>query len=237
MPSFTIVFLIIYAVVGFFHVLFRYVGLEYLKHFTKPLLLPFLIAALVFWQLGASANLVGILICCSLTCGWIGDIILMKHGTIRLIFGGIFFAAGHVFTISTAIYLITQLSVFYPIAFLYKLSFAAVIIIAAYYTLKDFDRSNPEILQKIGPYLIIYLVLLSLMLLLINTLEGQYQSPYLSIAALGSLCFYMSDWTLLRSEFKGATRAHSGTWMALYILGQAGISIGLYSFSIIPIAH
>lgn len=232
MPASVIGLFITYGIVGFIHVCFRYIGLDSWKRATKPLLLPLLLAALLCWQYSYGFTLVGTLMSASLLCGWIGDIILLKEGNIRLVCGGIAFAIGHVFTISCAIYLLTQLKFFDPLAAVYFLTLAGVVVMASYYVMKDYHRANPDILANIGPYLAFYIILLSLMMLLVNTLPGQYHSPFLIIAALGALCFYMSDWTLLRAEFKGATNAFSGTWMLLYIIGQFGLAFGLYSFSL-----
>lgn len=224
--------LVFYVMISLLNVTSRYLGLGKIAKITKPMLIPFLILALIGIQINHQFTAIGILATASLFFGWIGDIFLLKHGGKHLIFGGLSFGLGHICTIISSVIIMFSLPTFYPLVAIYTLLLSTVVIIASYYVFKNFHQQNPDILRSIGPYLVTYIALLSIMFLLVNSLHSQHFSQnvafWFTIAGIGAFSFFMSDWTLLRAEFKGTTRIASGTWMILYLFGQWAISFGLF---------
>ena len=185
---------------------------ERFRRTTKPLLMPLL--ALFYWfSLGDSPWIYG-----ALLFAWLGDMALLKHGTVFFILGLLSFLVGH---LGMSSHLATQLSTAFNssatgIVFLTMLSIAVGL----------FNYLRPHLGSLKFPVLVYCLVLAtkgSLALLLL----WHIPSALTWLVAVGALVFMASDLTLAINRFvKPIHKVH--LWvMSSYTLAQGLMVLGL----------
>lgn len=210
------VFLIIFAVAMTVHLYASAKQNKKLRNITKPFLLSALLGFYVF-----AAENVSLYVVLALVFSWLGDVLLMLHGTKWFAAGGVAFMVSHAFFI---------------VSYFDKINFALInpVVIVALGVV--FAAAVAFIFSKLKPHLPKMLFYPMFFYLLVNgtmncfALFRMISAPSAAtvITCIGAFLFFISDSTLFFVRFKKDGRLKTHFWVMLtYSIGELLIVSGL----------
>lgn len=210
------VFLIIFIIVSIIHLFACLTGKTNLRGFTKPLLMPLLLASAWQWTDGQ----VPLLLTLALIFGWLGDVaLLFSEKQWSLPAGILFFAIEHVLYVPLLLKG-TPSAKFFPIGILLLL----VIFVVGFSIAKAVLPHFKGVIRKaVGFYMIIILAMVFAAFyrgLTLFTLDGL-------VSIIGALLFSFSDFVLSTELYQRETPVRSFVVMLTYILAQTLLTVSL----------
>lgn len=200
------------------YLLLPVLGLDSISWYLKPLLLPFLIIAVIKAEAFDSKKI----LLTALFFSWIGDIILMfaDKGEGYFIFGLLSFLLSHL----TYIFLFNRQEKHQVAINKFRIAMGTVIIIGYFVGIVLF------LLPKLGPLkipVVFYAVVITSMLFMAFKNSLQWTNPAAKYILYGALAFVLSDSILAINKFYEALPYSNFLIMSTYILAQYGIVSGI----------
>lgn len=200
------------------YLLFSALGLDSVSWYLKPLLLPFLIVAVIKADAFDSKKI----LLTALIFSWIGDLILMfaDKGELYFIFGLLSFLLSHL----TYIFLFNRQEKFDVDINKKRAGIGSILIVTYFVGIVLF------LFPKLGPLKIpvfVYAVVITSMLYIAFKNSMQWTNPAAKYILYGALAFVVSDSILAINKFHEALPYSNFLIMSTYIMAQLGIVSGI----------
>lgn len=189
---------------------------QHLRNLTKPFILPALLGFYVF-----AADKVMPAVVLALVFSWLGDVLLMKHGTKWFAAGGIAFFVGHVFFVLS----------YLPYISFPGLSPVFIILLAVFFTAVVsfiFSKLRPHLPGKLFWPMFAYLLVNGAMNCFAIYRLASNPCAAAVITCVGAILFFISDSSLFFVRFNknGRLKTHFLV-MLTYSVGELLIILGL----------
>ena len=212
------IFLILLFLVSVIHLYHSWKDDGKKRKYTKPFLLPLILAYYLAASPSPSIFLIG-----ALVTSWLGDVLLIPKGNKWFVFGGLSFMLTHVLFIIVYAQYVDFSNILWAAVIPAALIYYGISVFTVY-TLKP---TTPKMM--LGP-MIFYLLCNSTMNLFSLMQLITVQSKATVIAFIGALLFFISDCTLYLTRYhknKNLIFKKHFTVMLTYILGELFITIGM----------
>jgi uncharacterized membrane protein YhhN len=212
------IFLILLFLVSVIHLYHSWKDDSKKRKYTKPFLLPLILAYYLAASPSPSIFLIG-----ALVTSWLGDVLLIPKGNKWFVFGGLSFMLTHVLFIIVYAQYVDFCNILWAAVIPATLIYYGISVFTVY-TLKP---TTPKMM--LGP-MIFYLLCNSTMNLFSLMQLITVQSKATVIAFIGALLFFISDCTLYLTRYhknKNLIFKKHFTVMLTYILGELFITIGM----------